>query len=173
VQETCSCLSDLAEPLDGDAGTFKWESTAASRVFDGVDDALARASARPTEPPIAVGLPVTTPGTEKPRCIDTVSMIQAIVWALVPTSGAGMSESGPMMPSSSVAKRRVSASSSVELIEPGSHVTPPFAPPNGTSTSAHFQVIHIASARTSSMSVLGWKRNPPLAGPRATLCWTR
>ena len=44
-------------------------------------------------------------------------MIQAIVWALVPTSGAGMSESGPMIPSSSVANRRVSASSSFELIE--------------------------------------------------------
>ena len=43
-------------------------------------------------------------------------MIQAIVCALVPTSGAGMSESGPMMPSSSVAKRRVNASSSFELI---------------------------------------------------------
>ena len=36
-------------------------------------------------------------------------MIQAMVWAFVPTSGAGMSRSGPMMPSSSVAKRRVSA----------------------------------------------------------------
>ena len=100
-------------------------------------------------------------------------MIQAIVCALVPTSGAGMSESGPMMPSSSVANRRVSASSSFELIVVGSHVTPPFAPPNGTSTSAHFQVIHMASARTSSTSVAGWKRRPPFAGPRATLCCTR
>ena len=45
-------------------------------------------------------------------------MIQAIVCALVPTSGAGMSESGPTIPSSSVAKRRVSASSSRRL-EPG------------------------------------------------------
>ena len=82
-------------------------------------------------------------------------MIQAIIWALVPTSGAGMSESGPMIPSSSVANRRVSASSSFGLISRGSQVTPPFAPPNGTSTSAHFQVIHIASARTSSRSVGG------------------
>ena len=89
-------------------------------------------------------------------------MIQAIVWALVPTSGAGMSESGPMMPSSSVANRRVSASSSFELIVEGSQVTPPFAPPNGTSTKAHFQVIHIASARTSSRSVAGWKSKAAL-----------
>ena len=39
-------------------------------------------------------------------------MIQAMTWALVPTSGAGMSRSVPTMPSISVAKRRVSASSS-------------------------------------------------------------
>ena len=47
------------------------------------------------------------------------------------------------------------------------------APPNGTSTRAHFQVIHIASARTSSRSVVGWNRIPPFAGPRAMLCCTR
>ncbi len=54
------------------------------------------ASERPTDPPSESGLPVTTPGTEYPLCIETVSMIQAITWAFVPTSGAGMSESGPM-----------------------------------------------------------------------------
>ena len=83
-------------------------------------------------------------------------MIQAIVWALVPTSGAGMSESGPISTLSSVAKRRVSASVSRRLMARGSQVTPPFAPPKGTFTRAHFQVIHIASARTSSRSVEGW-----------------
>src|SRR5665647_2938494 len=31
----------------------------------------------------------------------------------------------------------------------------------------------MASARTSSMSTLGWYRRPPLPGPRETLCWTR
>ena len=41
-------------------------------------------------------------------------MIQAIVCALVPTSGAGMSISGPITPWSSVAKRRVTRSSSSE-----------------------------------------------------------
>ena len=34
-------------------------------------------------------------------------------------------------------------------------VTPPLAPPYGTSRSAHFQVIHIASARTSSSVDVG------------------
>ena len=48
----------------------------------------------------------------------------------------------------------------------GSIVTPPLAPPYGTSSSAHFHVIHIASARTSSRSTCGLKRRPPLAGPR-------
>ena len=31
----------------------------------------------------------------------------------------------------------------------------------------------MARARTSSRSVSGWKRTPPLAGPRERLCWTR
>ena len=39
-------------------------------------------------------------------------MIQAMIWAFVLTSGAGMSFSGPMRTSISVKKRRVSASSS-------------------------------------------------------------
>jgi hypothetical protein len=34
-------------------------------------------------------------------------------------------------------------------------MTPPFAPPNGTLTTAHFHVIHAASARTSSSETSG------------------
>src|SRR5260221_738500 len=40
-------------------------------------------------------------------------------------------------------------------------------------TTAHFQVIHIASALTSSRDTSGWKRRPPLAGRRLMLCWIR
>src|SRR5689334_4058991 len=40
-------------------------------------------------------------------------------------------------------------------------------------TTAHFHVIHIASALTSSIVTPGWKRMPPLDGPRAIECWTR
>ena len=40
---------------------------------------------------------MTTPRAVVPRVIEYVSMIQAMVWALVYTSGAGMSCSGPMM----------------------------------------------------------------------------
>ena len=41
-----------------------------------------------------------------------VSIIQTMVWALVPTSGAGMSYSGPMLVPSAWVKRRVMRSSS-------------------------------------------------------------
>ena len=82
-------------------------------------------------------------------------MIQAMVWALVFTSGAGMSRSGPMIGLSSVVKRRVRPSTSFRESCLGSTMTPPLPPPYGMSTTAHFQVIHIASARTSS-SVTSW-----------------
>ena len=42
------------------------------------------------------GLPVTTPSTEWPLFIEYVSKIQAITAPSVPTSGAGMSFSGPI-----------------------------------------------------------------------------
>ena len=54
------------------------------------------ASSRPSEPPMTSGLPVTTPRTEWPLFIENVSKIHAIVVPSVPTSGAGMSFSGPI-----------------------------------------------------------------------------
>ena len=65
-------------------------------------------------------------------------------------SGAGMSRSGPMIGAISAVKRRVRFSSSPRESSVGSTITPPFAPPNGMLTTAHFHVIHIASAFTSS-----------------------
>ena len=56
-------------------------------------------------------------------------MIQAMVWALVFTSGAGMSRSGPMRTSISVANRRVRLSSSRRESFLGSTITPPLPPP--------------------------------------------
>jgi hypothetical protein len=50
---------------------------------------------RPRVPPTAIGLPITDPATVWPRCIEKVSIIQAIVCEPVLTSGAGMSFSGP------------------------------------------------------------------------------
>ena len=79
------------------------------------------ASTRPSEPPIASGLPVTTPSTEWPLFIEYVSKIQAIVEPSVPTSGAGMSFSGPISLMISLVKRRVIRSSSLRDIFFGSH----------------------------------------------------
>ena len=127
----------------------------------------------PSLPPMSSGLPVTDAGTEYPACIESVSMIQAMISPVVLTSGAGMSDSGPTRTLISAANRRVSRSSSRWLSSEGSTATPPLAPPYGRLVSAHFHVIHMASALTSSRSVSGWNRRPPLAGPRVTLCWTR
>ena len=83
-------------------------------------------------------------------------MIQAMIWALVLTSGAGMSRSGPMRTSISVKKRRVRPSSSFIDSFLGSTITPPLPPPYGMPTTAHFQVIHIARALTSSIETSWW-----------------
>ena len=61
-------------------------------------------------------------------------MIQAMVCALVFTSGAGMSRSGPMSGLISVVKRRVRPSTSRMLSFLGSTMTPPLAPPYGMFT---------------------------------------
>jgi hypothetical protein len=101
-------------------------------------------------------LPVTTPSTEWPWFIEKVSKIHAITAGVVPTSGAGMSFSGPISFTISDVYRRVIRSSSGRDIVFGSQTTPPFAPPNGRPISEHFHVIHIASALTSSRVTSGW-----------------
>jgi hypothetical protein len=79
-----------------------------------------------------------------------------MIWGVVLTSGAGTSLSGPTTSTSSAAYRRVTRSSSLRESVAGSHVTPPLPPPNGRSTTAHFQVIQKASAVTSSSVTPGW-----------------
>ena len=83
-------------------------------------------------------------------------MNQDMIWALVLTSGAGMSRSGPMRTSISVKKRRERCSSSFIDSFLGSTITPPLPPPYGMPTTAHFQVIHIARALTSSIVTSWW-----------------
>ena len=99
---------------------------------------------------------MTTPSTEWPLFIEYVSKIQAITLASVPTSGAGMSFSGPISLMISLVKRRVRRSSSPRESFFGSTTTPPLAPPKGSPISAHFQVIHMARALTSSRVTSGW-----------------
>ena len=63
---------------------------------------------------------------------------------------------------------RVAPREALELArrhQSGSQTTPPFAPPNGTLTTAHFQVIHAASAVTSSSVTPGRSGCRPLPGP--------
>ena len=89
-------------------------------------------------------------------------MNQAITWALVLTSGAGMSRVGPRTFSIlSMNERAIFWSSHCSRSLAG-QLTPPLAPPKGTPATAVFQVISEARARTSSMSTSGWKRMPPL-----------
>ena len=89
--------ADVAEALDRDAQPCE-RATLLRASADSRQKTAPRAvaSARPSEPPIVSGLPVTTPSTEWPLFIEYVSKIQAIIAALVPTSGAGMSFSGPI-----------------------------------------------------------------------------
>ena len=94
-------------------------------------------------------------------------MNQAMIWGVVLTSGAGMSRSGPMRTSISVKNRRLRPSSSFCDSFLGSTMTPPLPPPYGMPTTAHFQVIHIARALTSSMRDVLVVADAALGGPAA------
>ena len=78
-----------------------------------------------------------------------------MVSASVYMSGAGMSVWGPMSSPREAMKRRVMRRFSPTDIVVGSHWTPPLAPPKGMLTTAHFQVIQVARALTSSSSTVG------------------
>jgi hypothetical protein len=117
-------------------------------------------------------LPVTIAGV-LPHSRPYSSISHAITWALVFTSGAMMSRLGPSILWILLMNERAIACSSAEPIWSPGQSMPPLAPPNGTPAIAVFHVISIASARTELRSTSGWKRRPPLYGPRAPLCWTR
>ncbi len=113
------------------------------------------AASRPSEPNRSSGLPVTTPG-EKPAYLEYSCMIQPMTLALVLTSGAGMSVVGPMTSFICSTKRTVIWNRSRSDRACGSQLMPPLAPPYGTSTTAVFQVIRLASAAAWSSSIAGW-----------------
>ena len=71
-----------------------------------------------------------------------------------------------------MANLRVSLSISPKDIDFGLQVTPPLPPPYGRLVTAHFQVIQLARALTSSKLTSGWNLIPPFAGPLVMLCWT-
>ena len=82
-------------------------------------------------------------------------MSQAIVCSFVAMSGAGMSACGPIIGRSSEVNRRVRRSSSPVESSRALQRTPPFAPPYGSRSSAHFHVIHTANAAHSPRSTSG------------------
>ena len=84
-----------------------------------------------------------------------MSIIHAIVCSFVAMSGAGMSVCGPITSTSSEVNRRVSRSSSGSDSARASQRMPPFAPPYGSRSSAHFHVIHVASAAHSPSDTSG------------------
>ena len=92
-----------------------------------------------------------TPGVYSPRSFEYSSIIQPIICGVVPTSGAGTSCAGPMFFHIWSTQPRHSRSFSVTDSVEGSTTTPPLPPPSGMSATAHFHVIHVASARTVSI----------------------
>jgi hypothetical protein len=130
------------------------------------------ASRRPSEPPSATGLPVTTAVTVW-RAVHRVRVHDpAIVCSFVFMSGAGTSLSGPMKSMSSAVYLRVRRSSS-----PDRHLlrvaddSRPCRRRTERLLPAHFQVIHadkrlhfVERARPEHIGI------PPFAGPRAKLC---
>lgn len=110
---------------------------------------------------LTMGFPVTTAG-EWPWNLEYSSRIQAMVWALVPMSGAGTSVWIPIRSWIFCVKTRVNLSSSLKLKSRGLHPIPPLAPPYGMSATAVFQVISWASAFTSSGSTFKTKKAKPL-----------
>src|SRR5512136_101085 len=116
---------------------------------------LAVASSLPCAPPTLSGFPVITPNEVFPTILEYSSIIQDMVRAFVPTSGAEISLSGPMKGAIFWIKERLKRSSSPVDNSLGLQITPPFAPPRGRRYSAHFHVIRAARARTSSAVMSG------------------
>ncbi len=100
-------------------------------------------------------MPVTIAGVW-PWSLPYSSIIHAMTWAFVPTSGAGMSRVGPSTLSIFDMNERVIRWSSSRARSPLGQLIPPFAPPNGSPVITVFHVMSEASARTSSRSTSGW-----------------
>ena len=92
------------------------------------------------------------------------SIIQAITWAFVLTSGAGMSRVGPRTFWTLSMNDLVIAWSSERSSSFAGQLTPPLAPPNGIPTTAVFQVISEASAPHLVDVDLGMEPNAALVG---------
>lgn len=110
----------------------------------------------PKLPPSSIGFPVIVAGACCPVIFSYSSSIHAIVCPSVLTSGAGTSFHGPMYGAIAFAQPLLIASFSFCESVFGSQATPPLPPPYGMFATAHFRLIHVASALTSSRSTCGW-----------------
>ena len=148
--------ADVPEPLHDAALLGEVPAQPVARPLDHHHDAGAGrlAAGRPSRRSRSA-CPSRPRAPRSPICIEYVSIIQAIVCSFVAMSGAGMSFCGPDHRQQLDVKRRVSRSSSPSDSSRGLQRTPPFAPPYGSRRSAHFHVIHIASAAHSPSETSG------------------
>lgn len=125
----------------------------------------------PSIPPWLMALPVTQPRALISLCPQKfcqLSFIQLISRSPVPRSGPGTSIEAPMkfFLASSRVYLLVIVSSSLKDYFLGSILIPPFAPPYGRSTTAHFSVMRQERASISEILTEFAKRVPPLVGRR-------
>ena len=121
------------------------------------------ASLRPAEPPSGIGLPVTTPRVEKPCVIEKVSMIQAMSGRRVDVRRwdvlVGPEEDRDL---GGVAARHALVLVHRQLL--GVDRDAALGAAEGMFTTAHFQVIHMARALTSSIVTPGGSGCRPWTG---------
>ena len=90
-----------------------------------------------------------------------------------PMSPAGTSVSAPRWRTSPVASAWQKRMTSASLLPWGSKSAPPLPPPSGSEVSAFFSVCSKARNLRIERFTDGWKRMPPLYGPRTLECCTR
>ncbi len=124
------------------------------RLAQGVDETIARRLEASQRTAGAEGLAGDGARGVAAAQASYSSSIQVMCWLDVIMSGAGTSRRGPIVRATRRIQPRQIRSISDVLSRCGSQTTPPMLPPRGRLTTAVFQVVHIASART--VSIVSW-----------------
>ena len=127
---------------------------------------------QPTNPGPTYPLPVNTPVKELDNLLYYPNRYPTSR-PPTPISPAGTSVSGPMCLKSSVIKdwqKRITSESDFPL---GSKSDPPLPPPIGNPVRLFLKICSNPRNLIMLRFTVGWKRRPPLYGPRALLNWTR
>lgn len=117
------------------------------------------------------GFQVMTHGCRVPVWFAYSSAIQAMIWLLVLTSGAGTSLVGQTCGAMALMYALLSLSSSVIESCLGSTMIHHLPHHSGMPTVAHLKLIHADSDFTSSSDTSWWNLIPHLNGPLTLLCW--